>query len=63
MVLGLATIFHSQELGREFIVLNLYGPYAESVSYWEKLFWIDLIKQNALIVGGELNFSLGRKEI
>eukprot|EP01018_Ginkgo_biloba_P023075 Gb_32325 [translate_table: standard] len=53
----------SGELGEELFILNLYGPYANKVAYWDKLFAKALFGQKNLIVGGDLNFVLGRAKI
>lgn len=63
MVSGLAIVLYSHKRGREFTSLNLYGPYVERVAYWEKMFKIDILNQNYLILGSDLNFSFERAEI
>jgi hypothetical protein len=60
VILGLVIVLHSQELGKEIIVLNLYGPYDERVLFWDKLFNMDIWNLHNIILGGDLNFSVGR---
>jgi hypothetical protein len=47
-------------VGLEFRVLNVYGPYIERDTFWDSLLKIDFLMVDNLILGGELNFSLGR---
>jgi hypothetical protein len=50
-------------LGREFRILNIYGPYLERTPFWESIFKLKLLKVDNLILGGDLNFSLGLVEV
>jgi hypothetical protein len=50
-------------MGMDLMALNIYGPYLEIEEYWMKLFDMGVLKQNRVILGGDLNFSLGRVEI
>eukprot|EP01018_Ginkgo_biloba_P010531 Gb_16175 [translate_table: standard] len=54
---------YSQELGRELLLLNIYGPYSDRISFWESLLNKDFMRRENLIWGGDLNFSLGNLEI
>jgi hypothetical protein len=63
VVSGLAIVLHSQELGKEITILNLYGPYDERVLFWDKLFNMEFWNLQDIILGGDLNFSVGRVEV
>jgi hypothetical protein len=41
----------------------MYGPYSERIPFWDFVFKIDLLKVDNLILGGDLNFSLGVAEV
>jgi hypothetical protein len=41
VVLGLCTIVHSQELGRPFQLLNVYGPYDNREEFWNSMLAMD----------------------
>jgi hypothetical protein len=49
-------------LGKEFKILNVYGPYLDRLPFWETLLKLKLLKAKNLILGGDLNFSLGEAE-
>jgi hypothetical protein len=53
----------SIDMGMVLMVLNLYGPYQDRVSFWDSLFIKPFTKERFLILGGDLNFSLGEAEI
>jgi len=53
----------SSDIGEEITLLNIYGPYQDRVPFWEKIFNLDLLKNDSVIIGGDLNFSLGHSEI
>jgi len=40
-------------------IINVYGPNTKQISFWENLLGKDLLKKYLLILGGDLNFSLG----
>jgi hypothetical protein len=61
--LGIGADFFSREVNLSFSVLNLYGPYQSRLQFWEDLFRKSLCCNPDLIVGGDLNFSLGEAEI
>ena len=60
---GIGADFFSREANLNFSVLNLYGPYQSCLSLWEDLFGKSFWNKTNLIVGGDLNFSLGEAEI
>jgi hypothetical protein len=49
--------------GLEVRVLNVYGPYVNNGPFWESLLKNSLIKVDNMILGGDINFSLGEVEI
>ena len=54
---------YSRETDRAFTVINIYGPYQDRLPFWERLFNKTWWNNPGLIVGGDLNFSLGEAEI
>jgi exonuclease III len=50
-------------LGKGIQILNIYGPYLERTPFWESIFKLKLLKADNLILGGDLNFSLGAAEV
>jgi hypothetical protein len=44
-------------------MLNIYGAYSNRVSYWEKNFKLDSIRQENVVVGFEPKFSIGSAKI
>eukprot|EP00253_Pinus_taeda_P032143 PITA_32143 len=53
---------YSVELGMELRVLNVYGPYQGREAFWQHLSNLSLTSLNNLILGGDLNFSIGYSE-
>jgi hypothetical protein len=53
----------SEELGHALVLINIYGPYAERKRYWDSLALCPWLSQPGVIVGGDLNFSLGATEV
>ena len=51
-----------QELYAEFRLLNVYGPYLNREVFWDKVFSFSLLMHDMVILGGDLNFSLGSVE-
>ena len=58
--LGIDVYF--QELSVEFQILNVYDPYLNREVYWDKVFSSSLLRHDMVILGGDLNFSLGSVE-
>ena len=52
----------SVKLGMDLRVINVYGPCQDRVSFWNDFFSKELLKNKNLIIGGDLNFSLGFSE-
>ena len=53
----------SVELGFSVTVFNVYGPYLNRVPFWDGLFQHSFMNRESVIIGGDLNFSLGHSEI
>ena len=60
-VLGLN--FLALDLGVSFTIFNIYGPYLNRIPFWDALLSNHLIRGDSLILGGDLNFSLGQDEV
>jgi len=50
-------------LGKEFRILNVYSPYLDRTPFWESLLNLKILKVETLILGGDLNFSIGIAEV
>eukprot|EP00253_Pinus_taeda_P015506 PITA_15506 len=59
-VLGLE--ISSSEMGVSLMLLNIYGPCQGREQFWNNLLSRELIKSRSLILGGDLNFSIGTAE-
>ena len=44
-------------------ILNIYGPYLNRVPFWNDLLSKSFISNRKVILGGDLNFSLGCAEV
>jgi hypothetical protein len=51
-----------EDMGRCFMVLNVYGPTQDRIPFWENLLNKYFLKNEDLILGGDLNYSLGMAE-
>jgi hypothetical protein len=60
--LGLGMTVCVEDLGRCFMILNVYGPSQERIQFWDNLLNKSFLKKEDLILGGDLNFSLGTTE-
>ena len=43
--------------------MNIYGPYLDRERFWSNIFSLDCLKNSRMIIGGDLNFSLGFSKI
>lgn len=43
-------------------LINIYGPYHNRVGFWDKLMNTSFMDTDNVIIGGDLNFSLGHAE-
>ena len=53
----------SIELNLDLCFVNIYGPYIDRERFWNNFLNMDYLKCDRLILGGDLNFSLGLSEI
>ena len=60
---GIGVEVYSRDIDRVFFVVNIYGPYQEQLPFWDRIFSMSWWNSPNLIVGGDLNFSLGEAEI
>jgi hypothetical protein len=49
-------------LGMTLKILNIYGPHTYMIQFWSSFFRKELLRSKNLIIGGDLNFSLGEAE-
>ena len=52
----------SAELGMDLRVINVYGPCQGREAFWNRFLSLSITSLNNLIIGGDLNFSLGYEE-
>lgn len=57
MVLGAEV--YLDELALELMILNIYGTCLDKETFWTSLFSKTFMKENKLVIGGDLNFSMG----
>jgi len=60
-VLGVEVM--SVELGISLLVINIYGPYLNRIPFWDSLFHNPMLDGESVVIGGDLNFSLGHSEV
>jgi hypothetical protein len=60
---GIEIEIRSKELGKVYIIINLYGPYGDKKPFWEGLGDSGIFTGENLIVGGDLNLTLNQREI
>lgn len=56
-----ADIF-SIDLGLTLRIVNIYGPYHQRENFWSHLLGCNLLTLDRIILGGDMNFSLGFRE-
>ena len=61
VVLGIEVF--AEELGISLNVVNVYGPYLNRAPFWDSLLQNPLVNGDRLMLGGDLNFSLGHNEV
>lgn len=52
----------SAELGTNLWVFNIYGPCQQREHFWKHLLGLSIFSSDDIIIGGDLNFSLGYGE-
>ena len=60
---SLCVALHSFELQLDLCFINIYGPYTEREVFLNNLSGMNCFSYPNLVVGGDLNFSLGHSEI
>ena len=60
-VLGVELLF--ADLGTNLSVINVYGPYLNRAPFWDALLQDPLLRGDSVVVGGDLNFSLGQAKV
>jgi hypothetical protein len=60
---GLGGDFLVEGIGKVITIINVYGPHTDQISFWENFLGKYLLKNSLLILGGDLNFSLGEAKI
>ena len=63
MGFGLCVSLVSIELNLDLCFVNIYGPYIDREKFWNNFLNMDCLKCDRLILGGDLNFSLGLSKI
>ena len=56
------TDIYFHELSAEFWLFNVYGSYLNREIFWDRFFSSSMIMHDKVMVGGDLNFSLGNLE-
>jgi hypothetical protein len=54
---------YSRDTDKVYSVTNIYGPYQDRLPFWDRIFSKSWWNFPNLIVGGDLNFSLGEAEM
>jgi len=60
---GIGLTILSTDLGRSLTIINVYGPYQDRQRYWNSLAECSWFRGKDLILGGDLNFSLGASKL
>ena len=60
---GVCVSLLSIEINMDLCFVNIFGPYVERERLWINLLDLDCLKCEKLILGGDLNYSLGLSEI
>ena len=56
---GICASLFSIELNLALCLANIYGPYSDKEVFWKNLLDMECLKCQKLILGGDLNFSMG----
>jgi exonuclease III len=60
---GLGITILSTELEDFLHIINIYGPCQNRGPYWDNIFTKSFLKEQQVLLGGDLNFSLGFSEV
>jgi hypothetical protein len=55
----LGTSHFSLDMGKDITIMNVCGPYMDRVEQWDNFFNMECIQNGLVVVGGDLNFTLG----
>ena len=59
----MGTVLEDSETGKKYMILNVYGPFYDRKTFWEKLKDSRALEFQNLILGGDLNLSLSSNEV
>ena len=62
MAQALGMEFQSPEFGFPLLIVNIYGPSQGREHFWSDLLSKSMLKSQNLVIGGDLNFSMGNSE-
>ena len=51
------------QIGKVVTILNVYGPYLNRADFWDSLLKMEIFDDRELVLGGDLNLSLGVSEV
>ena len=57
------TELEDSETGKRFMILNVYGPFYDRKTFWERLEGFGAMEFQDLILGGNLNLTLTNNEV
>ena len=60
---GMGIGSYSVENRYKVLIINIYGPYSERKEYWDNFFTKSFLHNDLVIIGGDLNFTLGAHEM
>eukprot|EP00253_Pinus_taeda_P014598 PITA_14598 len=52
----------SADLGMDLRIVNIYAPCSQREAFWQHILQLPLLNEDHVIIGGDLNFSLGFRE-
>ena len=58
----LKIVLKEKAFGISFTMYNVYGPYLDRKGFWEAFFSSGLLESRNVILGGDLNLTLSKKE-
>eukprot|EP00253_Pinus_taeda_P031803 PITA_31803 len=53
---------YSADLGMNLRIVNVYAPCSQRESFWQHLLNLTIMNEDRVVIGGDLNFSLGFRE-
>ena len=58
----LKIVVKEKAIGTNFALYNVYGPYVNRKGFWEAFFSSGMMETRNVIIGGDLNITLSKKE-